>query len=175
VNAEDFSRFLNHRLCWLDAFPTHHSSASQRQCPHCRTKWSFLIWDRRWRLAEAWAKGLSRKEAAAQCGADVHTVSRIFRDIEKQVAWEYIERMRMGEDGMALESDRIGPACARLRQLTSQAGVMRELAAFTHRNMSVEERMEDVFLLCFLDDLRDMIARARMRLADWDPLSVTEE
>lgn len=89
----------------------------------------------------------------------------MFRDIEKQVAWEYLERVRMGEDQMALESDRIGPACARLRQLTSQAGVLRELAALAQRNMPVEQRMEEVFRLCFLDDLLDMIARARLRLA----------
>lgn len=108
---------------------------------------------------------MSRRAAAVECDAGVRTVGKFFRDIEKQIGWEYIERLKNGEDGIVLEPERMSPACKRLRRLTSQSGVMREMAVLAQRNMTFEQRMEEIFQLCILDDLRDMISRARVRLA----------
>lgn len=65
MTLEEFEAYLTRQMCWLDGAPTHASHAGQRQCRHCRRKWSYLKWTRYWRLAQLFCAPSGK---GADCG-----------------------------------------------------------------------------------------------------------
>ena len=63
-SVEVYQRYVAERLCWIDGFPTHASSDLQRQCPHCRKKWSYERLGQELRLLEQYCLGSNASEAA---------------------------------------------------------------------------------------------------------------
>ena len=98
MNAADFDRHLRLELCWLDGVPTAASHAGQRQCPHCRRKWSYAVLLRQWVIAREFCKGSNRRTAAKAASTDVHTAGRHYRRFQELLAPHFVELMRR-EDG----------------------------------------------------------------------------
>jgi hypothetical protein len=63
-SIEIYQRYIAERLCWIDGVPTHASSDLQRQCPHCRRKWSYERLGQELRLLEQYCLGSNASEAA---------------------------------------------------------------------------------------------------------------
>lgn len=63
-SIEVYQRYVAEQLCWIDGFPTHSSSDLQRQCPHCRKKWSYERLGQELRLLEQYCLGSNASEAA---------------------------------------------------------------------------------------------------------------
>lgn len=159
MTAEDFDRFLRRRLCWLDGTPTHASSARQRQCPHCRRKWSYARLLLRWDAALAMAAGKPRAECAAELGIDIHTAGRLYAAMEKRLVEHFARELVSSAGAKSADAQEMMEAWRRLQKLQTQTARNRHLAELCLRHRAVEERVNLLFQLCFRDEARNRVSR----------------
>ena len=76
---ERYRTYLDGQLCWNDGKPTHASSESQRQCPKCRTKWSYTQAKLEFQIFEKFCNGERSSSAARQIGCSRNTVLSHYR------------------------------------------------------------------------------------------------
>lgn len=159
MTAEDFDHFLRRRICWLDGTPTHASSARQRQCPHCRRKWSYDRLLLRWGAALALAAGRSRVECAAELGIDIHTAGRLYAAMEKRLVEHFAGELASSTPGNSADAQEMMEAWRRLQKLRTQTARNRHLAELSLRHRAVQERANLLFQLCFRDEVRARVSR----------------
>lgn len=162
MTAEDFDRFLRRRLCWLDGSPTHASSARQRQCRHCRRKWSYDRLALRWEAALALAGGRSRAECAEHLGVDIHTAGRFYTAMEKRIVEHLATELAGSGAGSPADGGEMMEAWRKVKKLRTRRAQNRHLAELCLRHRTVEARVELIFRLCFRDELR---RRVGLRMA----------
>ncbi len=78
-NISSYRTYLKERLCWIDGAPTHASSASQRQCPKCRVKWSYTHAALEFAIFEEFCKGDSASHVAQRLSCSRNTVMAHYR------------------------------------------------------------------------------------------------
>ena len=163
MTAEDFDRYLRRRLCWIDGAPTHASSARQRQCPHCRRKWSYDRLRMRWEAAVAFAGGKPRGECAEEHGIDIHTAGRLYAQMEDRLVDHFASELAGSSAGEMADGEEMMEVWRRTRKLRTRRALHRHLVELGLRHRTLEERVELVFQLCFREQLRRSIIR-RMAL-----------
>jgi hypothetical protein len=163
MTAEDFDRFLRRRLCWIDGTPTHASSARQRQCPHCRRKWSYHRLILHWDVALALAAGKSRAECAAELGIDIHTAGRLYTAMEKRLVEHLAAELSGSHAGDSADAQEMMEAWRRLQKLRTNHARNRHLAELCLRHRTVAKRVDLVFQLCFRDQVRGAAGRRLVR------------
>jgi len=162
MTAEDFDRFLRRRLCWIDGTPTHASSARQRQCPHCRRKWSYHQLLLRWDAALALAAGKSRVECASKLGIDIHTAGRLYTAMEKRLVEHLAVELSGSHAGHSADAQEMMEACRRIQKLRTKSARHRHLAELFLRHRTIAQRVDLIFQLCFRDRVRAAAARRRV-------------
>jgi hypothetical protein len=163
MTAEDFDSFLRKRLCWIDGTPTHASSARQRQCPHCRRKWSYTHLLLRWDAAWALAAGRSRIECAARLGIDIHTAGRLYAKMEERLV-EYLASELSGSGvGASANGQEMMQTWRRMQKLRTKSARNRHLAELCLRHRAAADRVDLIFQLCFRDQARVVASRRLVR------------
>lgn len=72
--VDSYRAYLGGRLCWIDGSRTHASSRTQRQCPRCRFKWSYVHADLEFSIFEKFCNGERARRAAVHLGCSRNTV-----------------------------------------------------------------------------------------------------
>ena len=85
MKPAEYERRLVRELCWVCASRTTRSSAQQRQCAHCRCKWSYRRRQLRWKLLEMFAMALTPAEAARRARVSYRTAWIHFLHFERTV------------------------------------------------------------------------------------------
>jgi len=160
VNAATFDRHLRLGLCWLDGVPTVASHAGQRQCPHCRRKWSYAVLRRRWAIAKEFCKGSTRRVAAAASGTDVHTAGRLYKQFQELLGKHFVEQLRQPEDGFYADPSRFDRAYSKVLKTPEQAKRLRLVVALCLGEMSTEARLELIYKLAFKERIQTLIRSA---------------
>ncbi len=93
----EYSRQLQDRLCWLDSTPTHASSGQQRQCPKCRTKWSYDRLALELAALEQFCLGRPASEAARKIGCAKNTMLHHYSNFRRAVENLVSEMLTNGE------------------------------------------------------------------------------
>lgn len=159
MTADDFDRFLRRQLCWIDGTPTHASSARQRQCPHCRRKWSYARLQVRWDAAVALAAGKSRVECADEVGIDIHTAGHLYAAMERRLVEHFARELASSAAGNSADAQEMMEAWRKLQRLRTQTARNRHLAELCLRHRAVEHRVNLLFQLCFRDEVRARVSR----------------
>jgi hypothetical protein len=159
MTAESFERSLRLRLCWLDGFPTTKSSGHQRQCPHCRSKWSYRNLERQWDLTREYCLGRKPSEAARRVGLEAHAAGRFYGKISKALAETFIAEMVLGEFHFP-DTERADRAIGRLTSPQHDWARDRMLVQIFLADLPVEKRCEMVFQRLFRNRLRQMVEKA---------------
>lgn len=163
VTAEEFDRFLRRQLCWIDGTPTHASSARQRQCPHCRRKWSYSHLLLRWDAALALATGRSRVECATKLGIDIHTAGRLYAAMEERLVEHLASELAGSGVGASADGQEMMQAWRRTQKLRTKSARNRHLAELCLRHRAAEDRVDLIFQLCFRDQVRGGASRRLLR------------
>jgi hypothetical protein len=147
MTAEEFDQRLARQLCWIDGSPTHASHAGQRQCRHCRRKWSYSTLRKQWELARLYCAGHKRVEAAQCAKVDPHVAGRHYRIFEDALAGHFLAdqlRRMSGESSAPLIYDvHESLAHAKDRRL------LRQCVAAILQDLPIAQRLELLFHLVF--------------------------
>jgi hypothetical protein len=76
---DSYRSHLSGQLCWIDGEPTHASSETQRQCPRCRVKWSYVQIALEFAIFEQFCNGERARRAAENLGCSRNTVNSHYR------------------------------------------------------------------------------------------------
>lgn len=167
MDASDFDRHLRLELCWLDGIPTGESHAGQRQCPHCRRKWSYAVLRQQWLVAREFCKGSNRRTAAKAADTDVHTAGRHYKRFHELLAPHFVELVKRRDDGFFADPDRLATAC---RQAMKTLDLRKRLLLVVDlylAEMPAESRLELIYRLAFRERIKVLIRSAldaQMRL-----------
>jgi len=159
MTAEDFDRFLRRRLCWIDGTPTHASSARQRQCPHCRRKWSYDRLLLRWNAALELAAGQSRVGCACELGIDIHTAGRLYAAMERRLVEHLAAELAGSHAGESAGAQEMMEAWRRIQRLRTKSARNRHLSELCLPHRTVAERVDLIFQLCFRHRVRGDASR----------------
>jgi hypothetical protein len=77
-NFDLCKKYAEEMLCWLDGVKTHASNLHQRQCPKCRTKWSYVRILQKLLLLEEYCNGENVSCAALKHKCSRNTVTAAF-------------------------------------------------------------------------------------------------
>ncbi len=160
MDSLDFDRSLRLQLCWLDGFPTTASHAGQRQCPHCRRKWSYAVLRRQWVLAEEFCKGTTRKAAARRSKTGEHTAGRHYKYFQEHLAVRFVEMIRQPEDGFPIDPVRLAKACRTAMKISDRQKRLRLLVDLCLGELPVEIRLEMVYRTVFRVRIQSLIRGA---------------
>ena len=149
VKSKDFDRFLRGRLCWVDGHATHASSARQRQCPHCRRKWSYDRLQMHWNGAMVFATGKTRQDAARKLGVDIHTAARLYAAMEEKLAAHFVLRLKTHEGLPMVDDAELLHVRREMRRLRTRAGRNRHLVELGLRHLGADRRLDLIYRLCF--------------------------
>lgn len=156
MTSKSFDRFLRGRLCWRDGHATHASSACQRQCPHCRRKWSYDRLQMHWNVATAFASGKTRREAARKLGVDIHTAARLYASMEQKLAAHFVLRLKTHEGLPMVDENEVVRVQREMRRLRTRAGRNRHLVELGLRHLGADRRLDLIYRLCFQKQARSM-------------------
>jgi hypothetical protein len=162
VTVEVFERFLEQRLCWVDGFPTTGSSGGQRQCPHCRAKWSYRNLERQWKLAREFCLGRRPTEAARRVGLEAHAAGRFFRTFTHTLSAAFLEEIRLGGYHFR-DAERANERIVRACRHNQQKLPDKLLVQICFAEMPAEKRFELAFRRLFRDPLRQRVEDALQR------------
>lgn len=160
MNAADFDRHLRLELCWLDGVPTTASHAGQRQCPHCRRKWSYAALRSRWLIAQEFCKGSNRKRAAKLTGTGVHTAGRHYRSFQEILAPHFIELMRRGDGAFFADPLRLADCYSDALKTPDPRKRLLLVVDLVLGEMRAEERLELLYRLAFQEGVQALIRSA---------------
>jgi hypothetical protein len=160
MNAADFDRHLRLELCWLDGVPTAASHAGQRQCPHCRRKWSYAVLRRQWLIAREFCKGSNRRTAAKAADADVHTAGRHYKRFQELLAPHFVELAQRRDEGIFADPERLADACRQAMKTLDLRKRFLLVVALYLAEMPAESRLELVYRLAFRERSRALIRSA---------------
>ena len=160
MTVADFDRHLRLELCWLDGIPTAASHAGQRQCPHCRRKWSYAVLRRQWVIAQEFCKGSNRRNAAKAAGTDVHTAGRHYRRFQELLAPHFVELMRRKDGGFFADPLRLADC---YHDALKTPDPRKRLILIVHLclgEMPAESRLELLYRLAFQEGVQQLIRSA---------------
>jgi hypothetical protein len=161
MNAAEFDRFLRLQLCWLDGVPTEQSHAGQRQCPHCRRKWSYANLSRRWLVAQEFCQGSTRTAAARKAGLDVHTVGHLYKSYQNVLAPLFANSIRQGAaSGFHVDPQRLAECCRQAMRTRNPRKRMVLMVELCLAEMPQEGRLEVLYKAAFQEPLRKLIRSA---------------
>lgn len=160
MDAERFDRHLAGELCWLDGFPTVASHAGQRQCPHCRRKWSFAAMRRRWLVAQEFCKGASRRVAAERAGVEEHAAGRHYRVFQNKLAQFFTDRISRSEGRFSADPLRLADFCRRAQAQPDRRKRLLLMVQFCFEDMPIEGRLEVLYLVCFRPKIHALVRAA---------------
>lgn len=159
MTAEEFDRFLRRRLCWIDGTPTHGSSAKQRQCPHCRRKWSYDRLLQRWDVALALVAGKPRGACAAELEIDIHTAGRLYARMEARLVEHLATKLAGSMAGEIGDREEMLQAWKEIVKLRTKGARHRHLVELMLRHLQAGQRVDLIFQLCFRDEMRRKIGQ----------------
>lgn len=160
MTGAEFDKYLETELCWTDGFPTVASHAGQRQCPHCRRKWSYVRMLQKWLLAKAFCAGLTRKAAAAYAGTEEHTAGRHYQLFQKLLFPFFVEQMRRLDDGFYADPERFADSLRSVLKTADPKRRFRIVVDFCLGEMAIESRLELLFRLAFRDRIQELARNA---------------
>jgi len=160
VNSSDFDRHLRLELCWLDNFPTAASHAGQRQCRHCRRKWSYSVLRRQWLLAEEFCKGSTRRAAAVRANTDEHTAGRQYKRFQERLAVHFLEMVRKPDGGFKIDPLHVAEACKTAMKISEKQKRFRLLVDVCLGELTIENRLETIYRTVFHDHVQTLIRNA---------------
>lgn len=76
---DSYGVYLQEQLCWIDGVQTHASSESQRQCPKCRVKWSYVQSGLEFAIFEQFCNGERARRTSENLGCSRNTVNSHYR------------------------------------------------------------------------------------------------
>lgn len=160
MDAGTFDRHLALELCWLDDFPTVASHAGQRQCPHCRRKWSFAAMRRRWLVAQEFCKGSSRRVAAGRAGVEAHAAGRHYRDFQGKLAQFFTDRISRKDGRFSADPEQLADLCRRAQAQPDRRKRLLLMVEICFDDMAIEERLEVLYLVCFRPKVQALVRAA---------------
>lgn len=140
-----YKDFIDQQLCWIHGVPTHASSALQRQCPTCRTKWSYEHLALELAALEHYCRGENASETARRMGCAKNTALKhhaSFRQGMERFIAEQLIAGTIATNPVTMEE--LGSLEKALRTGSNR----RRGRACRHiflRSLSFEERMEAIF------------------------------
>lgn len=152
MTAEDFDQHLARQLCWIDGSPTHASHAGQRQCRHCRRKWSYSTLRKQWELARLYCTGRKRVQAAQRARVDPHMAGRHYRIFEDALAGHFLaaQMERRGPESSLSPIFDVGDSLAHAKDRRLLRHCIAELLA----DYPLESRLELLYRLVFARRVR---------------------
>jgi hypothetical protein len=156
----------------LDGFPTTESSNGQRQCPHCRRKWSFKNLTKEWDVAREFCHGTTRSIAAARTGMEAHAVGRLYRRLAATIVVVAANEIRLREYSFK-DAEKANIEIAKLQR--AREGKMRDerISQIYLNEMAIEARYELLFRYVFKERVRKIATPAlRTSLIKKLPISV---
>ena len=160
MNAADFDRHLRLELCWLDGVPTAASHAGQRQCPHCRRKWSYAVLRRQWLIAREFCKGSNRRKAAKVAGTDVHTAGRHYKRFQELLAPHFVELMRREDGEFFADPFRLADCYHDALKTPNPRKRLLLIVDLCLGEMTAESRLELIYRLAFRERIQELIRSA---------------
>ena len=160
MNAADFDRHLRLELCWLDGVPTAASHAGQRQCPHCRRKWSYAVLRRQWLIAREFCMGSNRRVAAKAADTDVHTAGRHYKRFQELLAPHFVELAKRRDEGIFADPERVADACRQAMKTSDLRTRLMLVVDLYLAEMPAESRLELLYRLAFRERIRALIRSA---------------
>lgn len=154
-----YREYLQRRLCWCDGTPTHASSGHQRQCPRCRTKWSYEQLTLEFRLFEEYVLGRRAADAVRLTGCAKNTALVHFHRFHAAV--EEIIRDLLTEGVIATNPTSLADLRSLERALRAGSRSRRRLACrhLFFRSLTLEERTEALFESTLADEARERSER----------------
>lgn len=160
MDAADFDRHLRLELCWLDGIPTAASHAGQRQCPHCRRKWSYAVLRRQWLVATEFCKGSNRRMAAAVAGIDVHTAGRHYKRFQESLAPHFVELMRREDGEFSADPLRLADCYHEALRTPDPRKRLLLIVELFYGEMQAEVRLDLLYRLAFQERVQQLIRSA---------------
>lgn len=99
LSVTDYVERLEKQLCLLDGFATHGSSGKQRQCPKCKTRWSYHHRRIEFRCLEGYSMGLSAINVATMIPCAKNTALKHYRrcgEAMELLIAELLEKEKIG-------------------------------------------------------------------------------
>lgn len=152
-----FNRYLTRKLCWRDGSATHASSAWQRQCSHCRRKWSYEALAKQWVVAQEYCAGHTRQEAARAAKVGQHTAGRHYAAFEKALASHLRLLLKKGELWKLGDMEKIQTALRKSAKKLPPRRRRRLPAELCFEHLRLGERLALLFELVFLPKVRRRI------------------
>lgn len=159
TSPDIYREYIQRRLCWSDGAPTHASSGLQRQCPKCRTKWSYEHLALEFRLFEEYVLGRRASEAVRLVGCAKNTALGHFSQFHAAV--EEIIRDRLVDGEIATHPTNLADLRSLERALRAGSRSRRRLACrhLFFRSLTLEERSEALFESTLADGARERSSR----------------
>jgi hypothetical protein len=163
-----YRTYLEERRCWIDGEPTHASSGSQRQCPKCRTKWSYDGRLTEVALLDHYCQGTNAAQAARSIGCARNTAMShyaCFRFSMEQIIAAMLTRGELATNPVTLRELQSLEKALRAGSYRSREKACRHL--FVH-SLNQEERLAVLFRESLAPELKTMVAEAVRRLNEPD-------
>jgi len=159
-----YKEFIGRQLCWIDGTPTHASSDLQRQCPKCRTKWSYERLSQELAAMEAFCEGVSASGAARKVGCVKNTALghyQGFRRFMEELVADHLLNGSIATYPTSL------PELKSLEKALRAGSSRRRERSCRHlflASLTLEERLEMLFQARIVPEVKSRMADATRRL-----------